>query len=487
MELMIPIERHSDRPLRDQVYDGLRAAILTGTLAAGVRLPSTRALAADLGLSRFTIADAYGRLMAEGYVAGQVGAGTFVAPSLPAAPRQPPEPVISEDERPQRPWSAWSRRLETIVPAADPLPEAEIDFRHAMPDLDAFPQVIWRRLLARATREITFDTAYYGPAAGLPALREAIAGYVTRSRSLPCTSEQIIITSGSQEAVDLLARVWIDPGDRAVVESPGYPRARRTLALAGAEIVPVPVDSDGLRVDLLTDPAKLAYVTPSHHYPTGGVLPLNRRMALLAWARRHNALILEDDYDSEFRYGHRPIPSLAGLDAAHHGLSSVVYIGTFSKVLFPSLRIGYLVLPADMVERVASAKFSTNRTAPFIEQAVLAEFITEHHFERHLSRVRRRYAERQTALLHAIREELGDLARLDPAATNAGLHLLVSLDTDLPKEEIITRAREAGVHLDDAAACYLAPPERPVFTLGYAYLDAGKMREGLRRLRKVLD
>lgn len=484
MDFLIHLNGDNPQPLRDQIYDGLRLAILDGEIAEGTRLPSSRTLATNLGVSRFTVTDAYNRLLSEGYVAGRHGSGTFVAPTAPLD--QHPDAVALIRETAERAWSSWSDRAQRLGTISESPVEREIDFRHAMPDLSLFPHAVWRRLLVRESKRSDLATRYYGHPAGWRDLRVALAGYLNRSRSIPCTPEQIIITSGCQEAVDLMTRVWLDRGDAVAVEEPGYPRSRRTFAVAGAEIARVPVDHDGLQTDLLdaqAGNAKLVYVTPSHHYPTGAVLPLHRRLALLEWARSHGALVLEDDYNSEFRYGSRPIPAMAGLDATTPGPGAVIYIGTMSKVLYPSLRLGYLVVPPDMLDRVVMAKEVSNRNAPHLEQATLAAFIAEGHFERHLNRVRRLYAERRQALITALDEELGDLARFDRSISAAGLHLLVSLDLPLSADEIAGRAASLGVHLDTALACYQEAPDLPAFMLGYASLDEETMREGLRRLR----
>ena len=487
MDFLIHLNGDSTRPLRDQIYDGLRLAILDGEIAEGTRLPSSRTLATNLGVSRFTVTDAYNRLLSEGYVAGKHGSGTFVAPTAPVD--QQTAAITPAPETPARAWSRWSDRAQRLGTISESPVEREIDFRHAMPDLSLFPHAVWRRLLVRESKRLDLATRYYGHPAGWPDLRVALAGYLNRSRSIPCTPEQLIITSGCQEAVDLMARVWLDRGDAVAVEEPGYPRSRRTFAVAGAEIARVPVDHDGLQTDLLdtrAGNAKLIYVTPSHHYPTGAVLSLNRRLALLDWARSHGALVLEDDYNSEFRYGSRPIPAMAGLDATTPGPGSVIYIGTMSKVLYPSLRLGYLVVPPDMLDRVLMAKEVSNRNAPHLEQATLAAFITEGHFERHLNRVRKLYAERRKALIAALDDELGDRAYFDRSISAAGLHLLVSFDASMSADEIASRAATIGIHLDTALACYEQTPDLPAFMLGSAALDDPTMREGLRRLRELI-
>lgn len=500
MDLLLPLDRAAARPLRDQLYDGLRRAILDGRLPAASRLPASRTLAAQLGVARFTVDDAYGRLAAEGYVVGRRGSGTYVSPDLgakasPSAPAGTPPPFApftpsapSETASP-RAWSAWGRRLPSFAVADPPPPSpAPIVFRSGVPALDALPWPIWNRLRARAVRDVSVATLDYGAPAGHPDLRHALAAYLARSRGISASPEATVVTSGTRQALDLLARLWLDPGDAVAIEEPGYPAAHRAFAAAGARLCPVPVDADGLRVDLLdarAPDARLVYVTPSHQYPTGAVLSLSRRRALLAWAAARGALIVEDDYDGEFRYGARPIPALAGLDAAP---GSVVYLGTFSKVLYPALRLGYALLPQDMADRFVAAKALADHHSPTVDQIALAGFVAGGHFERHLARMRRLYAVRRAALVDALAEHLPDLACREPRVAAAGLHLLVGFDVPGSEAGLVARAAGAGVGLDPAGPCFLAgPPPRPTFLLGYASLPEARIAEGVRRLADVLS
>jgi GntR family transcriptional regulator/MocR family aminotransferase len=496
---MLPLDRATSRPLRDQIFDGLRAAILDGRLPAGARLPSTRALAGHLGVARFTAEDAYGRLIAEGYTVGKHGSGTYVAQVSqgPLGRAGDASPLVADESSAlrdvsQRRWAPWAERLLALDVPAELAPPLPFDFRQGMPALDVFPHARWTRTRNREARRLGPAGYHYGPIAGEPELRSAIAAYLARSRALRRVPEQVVVTNGAQQALDLLTRLWLRPGDAVAFEEPGYPAARRVFAAAGAKLLPIAVDGDGLRVDELTDLSKngaiprLIYVTPSHQYPTGAVLPLGRRLALLAWARRHGALVVEDDYDGEFRYGARPVEALAGLDADLPGQEVVAYVGTFSKVLFPALRLGYLVLPLDLVGPVVAARAVADRHSPRLEQRTVAAFIASGDFERHLNGMRRLYAARRAAVLDALASDLAGIARRDPATTAAGLHLLVEFAVGCGEQELVERAAAAGVHLDPAGPCYTEPPPCPSIMLGYASLPEPAIREGIRRLAGAL-
>jgi GntR family transcriptional regulator/MocR family aminotransferase len=487
VDLFVPLDRARAEPLRDQLYAGLRAAILDGRLAEGARLPASRVLARTLGISRFTVDDAYSRLVADGYVVGRHGSGTYVAYGESAQPVAPPPcGIVTPSERG---WSGWSRRLDAARPIFEE-PPPRYSFKQGVPAIEPFPLAAWRRCQATANHAMRHELHGYGSVRGHAPLRDAIAAYLARARMLRCPPEQIVITSGTQQALDLLVRLFVDPGDPVALEEPGYPTAHRVFRAAGATLLPIPVDGDGLRVDLLTERgagAKLVYVTPSHQFPTGGILPLARRRALLEWARRSGTLIVEDDYDAEFRYGQRPIEALAALDRALPGPGAVAYVGTFSKVLYPSLRLGYLVLPPDLVERVMAAKDVADRHPSTLEQATLSAFITEGHFERHLARMRRIYAARLAALEEALARWFGPRAIRDPAATAAGLHLLVRFDLPYGEAEMVRRAAAAGVQIEPAGPSYLTtPPAGPAAMLGYALLDEPAIDAGIHALATAL-
>jgi GntR family transcriptional regulator / MocR family aminotransferase len=473
--------------LTDRLFRGVRAAILDGRVAAGDQLPSSRRLAADLGLSRKVVARTYTHLVDEGYLEGRHGAGTFVSAAMQdaglvrAARPQPAAPALR-----LRP-SGYAARVLDLAPWPPPGarrdPPLPCDFRYGVPALTDFPQRIWSRLVSRRAQRMSLRTLGYGRTLGFPSLREAIANYLARARGVTTSPDQIVVVNGSQQALDLIARLLIDDGDRVVFEEPGYQGARHVFQAAGAEVVPVRVDADGLRVSDVPCQARLAYVTPSHQFPLGGVLPMERRLDLLQWAADSGAYVVEDDYDSEFRYEGRPVAAMQGLDRS----GRVIYVGTFSKVLCPSMRIAYVVLPAALVEPLAALKFLTDYHTPTFEQEVLADFIAEGHFERHLRRCRRRNAARREALLDACARHLRD--RVDIVGTSAGVHAVMWLH-DYHRFDVDPIAREAatqGVGLYPVTPYYLRPPARAGLLLGYACLDETDIRRGIGVLARTLN
>lgn len=480
--LSLSLDPRSATPLHRQLYEEIRAAVLGGRLSPGARLPSTRVLATDLDISRNTVAGAFDQLLAEGYIEGRPGAGTFVAKELPEQLLRV-SPGVRAPARHRAPVAELSKRGRLL--AATPVAPAARDgasasaFRPGIPALDAFPRDLWARIAARLYRQSRFELFSYGDPAGHPPLRRAIAEYLRAARGVNCSWEQVIVTSGSQQALDLAARVLLDPGETAWVEDPGYFGARGAWTAAGIRCVPVPVDGEGLSVahgELSAPQARLAYVSPSHQYPLGVTMSLARRMALLAWARRRSAWIAEDDYDSEFRYSGRPLAALQGLDTA----GRVIYIGTFSKVLFPALRLGYMVVPTGAVDAFAAARALADRHPPGPSQALVAEFLAEGHFARHVRRMRTLYAERQAALLSAARREWGGLLDVSPA--DAGMHLVAWLPKGRSDREVSRRAAEAGISAPPLAAYYHSAAGRPALLLGYSCVNIRKIQEGARRL-----
>lgn len=487
MDLMIRIDRSLRTPLVDQLGEGIRAAIAAEVVQPGMRLPSTRELARQLGLTRFTVDDAYSRLVAEGYLESRHGSGTYVAERV-RLPVVEPENDVAESG-PSFQLSAWAQRLPGNPGSDAPPPGVEFNFLGGAPAYDLLPLTTWHRLIAREARRLDLVHYAYGKTAGLPELQEQIATWVARSRGVACTPEQVIVTSGAQQSMDLVMRLVLDPGSNVVVEEPCYRWIRAIARAAGATLYPVPVDADGIQIDRLPGAeleARLITVTPSHQYPTGGVLPLARRLGLLEWARASNTLILEDDYDGELRYHARPLPALAALANAPGSCGNVVYMGSFSKVLYPALRLGYLVVPPALVDAFVTAKATVDRHAPTLTQAIVAAFIREGHFERHLARMRRIYAERHDAMTGAIATELNGIAFRDYATTSAGLHLMVRIDRDVTEDEIVRRAREVGVAVEGASYSFVAPPAQPQLFLGYAAVPAEQIRVGIARLGQVL-
>jgi GntR family transcriptional regulator / MocR family aminotransferase len=478
------------RPIYRQIYDAVRERVMSGELPPGTRLPSTRALAAELGVSRRTTLVAYEQLLAEGYVIGRVGSGTTVTSGLAVVGRRLARSRAAPKPRPQRSprLSTFGRRLASSAsPARWTMWGAALryDFRHPLPAVDDFPWTQWRRLTARRLREASVGLLSYGPPEGYEPLRCALARYLQRSRGFSCDPAHIIIVGGSQQALDLTARVLVDPDDRIIIEEPQYPGARQVFAAAGARLVPVAVDDHGLDpsgLEARAGWARLAYVTPSHQFPTGAVLPLERRLQLLSWAQRTGTWVVEDDYDSEYRFQGHPIAAIKGLDRA----GRVIYIGTFSKLLFPALRLGYLVVPAELASSFAAAKFLADRHAPTVEQAVLADFMTEGHFDRLLPRLRKRVAARRAALLQAVDDYLGERAVV--SGTNAGIHVLLWL-RDVPSGEmpaLVDRAAAAGVGAYPLTPFYITPPRRGGLVLAYAAMTGADIRSGIGRLAACL-
>jgi GntR family transcriptional regulator / MocR family aminotransferase len=481
----VSMDPSSAEPLHRQLYDGVRSGILSGRLPAGTRLPSTRTLAGGLGVSRTTVVAAFQQLLAEGYLEGRTGSGTFVAGALPDD-LLGVRGTARDGDRPVRSGRGLSRRGEmmaaTQVSVARDLGVARA-FRPGVPALDEFPSGVWRRLVSRVWRGAPSGLLGYGDPAGYGPLRREISGHLGPARAVRCSPEQVIVVSGSQQALDLCARVLLDPGDPVWVEEPGYRGARAALLGAGARPVPVPVNAEGLDVEagIAREPgARLACVTPSHQFPLGTTMGLARRLELLGWADRAGAWILEDDYDSEYRHSGRPLEALQGLDTA----GRVVYVGTFSKVLFPSLRLGYLVVPPDLVDAFTAARELSDRQAPGVDQAVLAELISEGHFARHLRRTRALYAERQVILVEEARRHLA--GRLTVAPAEAGMHLIGNLPAGEDDLEASRRAARMGVEAPAVSLYGETPEESRGLLLGYAAVGEAEIRAGVRRLAEAL-
>jgi GntR family transcriptional regulator/MocR family aminotransferase len=469
--------------LQQQIYAGVRRAILEGVIAPGTRLPSSRAVAEDLGVSRTTAVLALEQLLAEGYLATRPGSGTFVATDLPDD--LPRRSVVRAAPSPRHPpLSRRGTALATTPTGGRRLPGPPRPFRIGTPGVDLFPVRLWAQLLTRRVRSITPAQLDYGEPAGLRALREAIAAHVQAARGTQCGADQVVIVAGAQQGLELACRLLLDPGDRAWMEDPGYPGARSALVGAGARILPVRVDAEGLDVEAGVrggGDGRLVYVTPSHQYPLGVPMSLPRRLALLRWASRARAWVLEDDYDSEFRYGARPIPCLHGLDVD----GRVIYVGSFSKTLFPALRLGFVIVPPDLEDRLVAARAAADQHPPALDQVVLADFIVEGHFARHLRRMRARYRERLEATSAAARRYCQGALRLRPVQT--GLHVVADLE-GVGAVAVAREAAERGVEVTPLSAYYARPERAPnALVLGFAAAPPDAATRAMERVAAAIQ
>jgi len=465
-------------PLSRQVYEQLRDQILAGDLPPGTRLPASRRLAANYSLARVTVSAAYEQLQAEGYVAARVGAGTFVAEDLPLD-------TAEVDGIYSPALSSWGQRVVTAArrtPEVSPASRPAIDFGFGRSFPHIFPYDIWRRLLARYLSTDDTMLSRYGSAAGFNPLREAVADYVGRLRGVRCTARQVVIVSGMQQALDILARLLLNQGDEILVETPGYKGAFDLFRTFGARLRPLAVDDEGFPVERIPhdSQARFAFVTPSNQFPRGGTMPLGRRLALLRWAQANDALVFEDDYDGELRYSSHPVAALQGLDQA----GRVVYLGTFSKVLFPALRLGYVVLPPALLPAFLQAKELVDRGAPTLTQAAVADFIAEGHFERHLRRLRREYGQRRHILAQALEEQLAGQVRF--SAVEAGLHVMLLLAPGHDEQQVVRESAAAGVGVYPGATYHLDRPAEASILLGFSGLSEDEIVVGVEKLAAVV-
>lgn len=477
-------------PLYRQIYEGIRRAILCGEFNRGMQLPATRLLAKQLGVSRMTVVNAYEQLLAEGYIEGKTGAGTYVAATLPEKMLR-----VDQDKSFQHGESAkprnqiLSRRGKWLASTSVSTLRVQADtdryaFQNGLPALDEFPFKVWSQLASRRLRNPPRELLSYGDPAGYLPLRETIAAHLKSARAVHCDADQVIIVAGSQQALDLTARILLDPGDVAWVEDPCYPGAHNALLAAGAKVVPVSVDEEGF--DLAnalrqSKQARLVYVTPSHQFPLGVTMSLSRRLALLEWAERSGAFVIEDDYNSEYRYSGHPLASLQGLDKD----GRVIYVGTFSKTIFPSLRLGCIVAPKDLTGAFIAARALVDRHSPSLDQAILADFINEGHFSRHLRRMRALYAERQQVLVEAAERDLHGLLEVAPAA--AGMHLVGWLPERISDKAASAKAARYGVEGSPLSAYSTNLLPRGGLVLGYTAVNAREIKDGVRRLAQALS
>ncbi|WP_433942884.1 PLP-dependent aminotransferase family protein [Paenibacillus sp. SN-8-1] len=480
-ELLIDIDKTMNIPLNRQIYVQIRKAILSGTLHKGDTIPPTRQLAEQLEVSRSVIIQAYEQLQAEGYLIMKKGSGTFVADNAVLHLSQ------SKNELNRKKVDSNLNLFDCSSNETAKKDQFSVmyDFRHGVPAWDVVPMDQWQKSLIRTCRKATPELLGYGPAEGSLALRKEIARLLRSSRSIPVEPEQIVITTGATQALDILARLFIKPGDQVIAEDPAHSFLRDIFHLSGAKIVPVPVDQQGLCVDQMdklvipqgqgAGPAKLVYVTPSHQFPTGVTLSLERRLELLDWAEREGAYIIEDDYDSEYRYVGKKVSALAGLDVS----SRIVYVGSFSKILFPALRIGYAVLPHALIQPFLRIKQITDRMTPIIEQEALADFIRNGQYAKHVNQMGKLYATKRSALVLALEREFGQRVRY--FGDQAGLHLLIEIDSSASEESIAARAMNYGVRVYPAGGYFSRfKPDNPTFVLGYSNLCEEQIDVGIR-------
>ena len=489
----IMLDQNASAPLYRQLYERLRSSILSGHLVAGTRLPSTRVLASSLGVSRTTTALAYELLLLEGYIESRVGDGTRVAHLQPEQLFQGDRNAqgLDASDTAETPPPAFARRGQVLIDM--PYPEGFYGeqarrgrslFLAGQPDVTYFPYETWAKLVARHARHSLQAVSFYQYVQGYLPLRQAIATHIGVTRGVHCSPEQIILTTGAQGALDLVARVLLDPGDAAWVEDPGYSGARGALLAAGAKLVAVPVDGEGLDVEAgrqLCPGARLAIVTPSHQFPTGVTMSLSRRLALLEWSREAHAWIVEDDYDSEYRFSGRPLEALQGLDRA----GRVLYIGTFSKVLFPSLRLGYLVAPPELLKGLIATHRLIAVHLPLLEQMALTDFIAEGYFARYVRKMRQLYNERRNTLVDALTRELSTI--LDVTVPEAGMHLVVWLPSGMDTQAAAQWAAASGLHVLPISHFSLRALSRDGLVLGFANASPQELRAGVHTLALALE
>ncbi|HLU07692.1 MAG TPA: PLP-dependent aminotransferase family protein [Woeseiaceae bacterium] len=474
MDLHISLIDRKD--LRGEIYRQLRRAIIDGLLNHGDPLPPTRDLARQLCVSRTTVTVAYDRLAAEGYVSSHVGAGTFVSFQAGATPEATRKPRKKGVLAPRPIWDS----VELPLPFQA---QAQFNFRTGVPDGSLFPSETWRRLVARELRSGAGSDSGYGHVAGHAGLREAIARHIAVSRGVQASAADLTITNGAQQALDLTARVLVNPGDTVAIEDPGYRPAARLFRSVGAQVIGVPVDDEGLIVASLPARARIVYVTPSHQYPLGVTMSMPRRRSLLAWAERTNSAIIEDDYDSEFRFGERPVEPLHSLDKS----GRVIYIGSFSKTMMPSFRLGFVLAPTSLCRAIRKAKHVTDWHTHLLVQGALARFIDDGDFARHVRKIGRVYQARHAMILGILKQDFADFLTIIPSV--AGLHITASSHTRSVEEieAVASRALELGVEVHPLSLFSIDALKRPGIVLGYGGIATGHIDEGLRRLRSCFE
>ncbi|MFC5741769.1 PLP-dependent aminotransferase family protein [Dyella tabacisoli] len=478
----IALDVRSETPMYHQLSDWFRRAIIDGQLRPGQRVPSTRNLAHELKISRIPVLSAYEQLYAEGYLETFVGAGTCVARSIPDETLKPARNASLEIHQHGAPRRV-SRRATLMCEPAQTWLDNQGAFRVGLPALDHFPVGVWSKLVNRHSRKPPIEMMAYGEPMGYLPFREAIAEYLSTVRAVRCEASQILVTTGSQQGLQICAHALLDPKERVWMEEPGYPGAHQALMTAGARAIAVPVDEEGLNVAegiRRGRGARAVYITPSHQFPLGMTMSATRRMQLLSWAVRNGAWIIEDDYDSEYRFGGRPIASLQGLDTDDR----VIYVGTFSKVMFPALRLGYVVVPKDLLPAFSAVRHATDTFSSTLYQVAMTDFIREGHFARHIRKMRALYMERRTVLLEAIHQQMA--GKLEVIGAEAGMQLVALLPPGVDDVAVSIAAARRGVSARPLSLCYVSPPARGGLILGYGGASTREIQDGIRKLKLCL-
>lgn len=481
--------RKKNLPLYRQIYEAIRKEILSGDFKPKMKLPSTRTMAENLAVSRITVSNAYEQLLAEGYLEGKTGAGTFVASRLPEDLLQTEKSKQNDRELKKNislnlsPYGENLNSTRATSARCDAMTKFQ-PFQNGLTAIDEFPFEIWSRIAARFHKNPPRSILGYGDPRGFEPLRKAVAAHLKSARGVDCSAEQVVITSGAQQALDLTARIFLSENDTVLIENPCYKEARNSFAATGAKIVSVDVDDEGFnpqKIPKTGESAKLVYVTPSHQYPLGVTMSLARRLALLDWANRKNAVIIEDDYNSEFRYAGRPLASLQGLDKN----GRVIYVGTFSKTIFPALRIGCAVVPPELADIFTTARALADVHSSAIEQAILAEFIAEGHFARHVRRMRKLYEKRQEILVSECKKYLKDLLEVEKA--DAGMHVVGWLPEGVDDRMISEKAMERKLKLAPVSSYSNKKLKRGGLILGYTAFDERQIKRGVKIIREILS
>lgn len=477
-------------PIYRQIYDAVRRSILEGRIAPGTRLPASRQLAAQLSVSRMTVVNAYDQLFAEGYLEGKRGSGTFVASELPEEflriERKDTAVPNGKTAIRKLVLSAYGektrRDMETV--ASNHSPTVSTPFQHSLIAADEFPFELWSKITLHHLKYSYRQLSGYGDAAGYLPLRKAIAHHLRSTRGVNCEERQVIVTNGTQQAVFLITQLLLSRADPVWLEDPCHLGTSDVMSAFGIDVRSVPVDDEGFDIERarkMRKPAKMIYLTPSRQFPLGMTMSLQRRLSVLEWAKENDAWIIEDDYDSEFRYSGRPLPALQGLDRG----GRVLYVGTFSKTLFPGLRLGCVVLPPDLVRVFSAARTLNDMHAPMLEQLALADFIGEGHFERHVRRMRTLYRTRQAVLVGEVEKNLGRFIEIAPS--DAGMHLIGWLPKGVDDREVSRAVTEAGLRAGAVSRYAKRRLERGGLMLGYTAFNEREIVDGVKRLRQVFE